>query len=219
MKKIDTSALVKKVDLFEKLAVYGDRGSFLKALAQDSNTDPKVKSIIQQIQALLRGANVTDDSITNPISNALIGNVVDVAAVASATMRAATKLSGVGQADTSSKLFNLWKELMHVSTGLGNSSSEPGEEVPESIKRPEEAAPALQGKTHGYPTIDKEEQRALGKILTIEGMGLPLEADGAFGPKTKAALQAFKQKFHLSSMTDAQALSWAKMLAETDKYR
>ena len=38
MKKID--ALLKKVEVFEKLAVYGDRKSFLKTLAQDIQSFP-----------------------------------------------------------------------------------------------------------------------------------------------------------------------------------
>lgn len=36
MKQID--ALLNKVEIFEKLAVYGDRKSFLKTLAQEINT-------------------------------------------------------------------------------------------------------------------------------------------------------------------------------------
>jgi hypothetical protein len=42
MKKIDT--LLKKVEVFERLAVYGDRKSFLQALAQDVQTFPPTSS-------------------------------------------------------------------------------------------------------------------------------------------------------------------------------
>lgn len=69
------------------------------------------------------------------------------------------------------------------------------------------------------PAVDKEEQKALSKIVTIEGIGVPLKIDGILGPKTLAAVKAFKEKFNLP-YTDRQALTWAKMMAETeDKYK
>ncbi len=40
MKQID--ALLNKVEIFERLAVYGDRKSFLKTLAQEINNTPDI---------------------------------------------------------------------------------------------------------------------------------------------------------------------------------
>lgn len=42
---VDTKAILKKAELFEKLALYGDRKSFLQALAQDSVWVDPIKNL------------------------------------------------------------------------------------------------------------------------------------------------------------------------------
>lgn len=224
-------ALVKKIETFEKLAVYGDRRTFLKSLAQDAaqeqfdrvgpNSEPSQEiSIIRQISAVLQDANVTDSSVLQPINNAMMFNKIDVGAIVDAAMRASKKMTGVADAAVSSKLFNLAQQLMRVSYRgeLSKVPHTPGGE--DEVVQPVSVTTIPQAKK-----IDKEEQRALGKILTIEGIGLPLDPDGILGPKTKAAIEAFKKKFKFNPftktyvLTDEDALTYAKMLSETDKYK
>lgn len=211
MKK-QLKTLINKVELFEKLAVYGDRGTFLKALAKDE-LDPTTKLVLQEIASLLQQAGITDEEVWNPLNNALVFSNVDMSAIRQAVTKASFRNPSIAHFPLINKLFQLVQQL-----GTTSSPAASNVELTPPVPAPEEKE-VSEKPTFSYPQINKEEQRALGKILTIEGLGLPLDADGLYGPKTKAALQAFKKKFNLSSWTDAQALTWAKMLAETEKYK
>lgn len=214
MSKFDK--LVTQIEMFEKIAVYGDRSSFLKALAQDS-LDPKAKSVIEQMRSLLQEANVTDPSILDPINNALMFNEVNFGAISNAVMKASNKMSSISGSDAASKLFQLAQQLV---PNAQTPKQEVLEEKPAGVPF---KALVNKGPGHG---IDKEEQKALGKILFVERLGLPLEPDGVLGPKTREALDIFKDKFKLElknkyrteKFTDDQALTFAKMLSELPKY-
>ena len=106
--------LIKKVEVFEKLAVYGDRSNFLKALAQE----------------------VTPTVGGTPEAEAYLA------------------------------------------------------QFPQNSSAPAPAKPQL-------PSIPLDVQEMLSKIVTVEGVGLPLQNDGQIGSKTKQALDAFRKKFNV----------------------
>lgn len=202
-------ALIRRVEMFEKLAVYSDRSSFLKSLAADS-LDSKTKNTLQQMANLLQQAGVTDEDVWDPINSALSFGHVNLGSIRQAVTSAAVRMTN---ADISEKLYQLAQQLISLPPGQSPVAPAQEDQVVEELV-------VTTPKPVQYPTIDKEQQRALGKILTIEGLGLPLDADGKLGPKTKAALQALRKRFNLSSYTDAEALAFAKMLVqETEKYR
>jgi len=206
MKK-QLDALVKKVEFFEKLAVYGDRGSFLQALARD-DLDPKTKALLEEMANLLAQAGVTDESVLNPLYNALEFGHVNLEAIRSAVTQAAVRDPSIANAGINQKLRQLAQQLTShpVPELINNTSPIATNEVPQ--------APA----PTGYPMMDKEEQKALSRIVTMEGIGIPFSPTGRFDKNTQIALQAFKKKFNISSMSDVKALTFAKMLAETAKY-
>jgi hypothetical protein len=69
-----------------------------------------------------------------------------------------------------------------------------------------------------YPRIDPKQQEALSKIVSIEGLGLPLAVDGKLGPKTRQALQAFKKHFGYTNLSDQSALQAVVLRAQDPKY-
>lgn len=110
MKKID--ALVKKVEFFEKLAVYGDRESFLKAIAQDQENE-QAKAIIKQMESLIKGAGVTDESILAPFGNATLFHNIDINAINSAVSKAmsSSQMTTIENADKVTQLIRLQQQL------------------------------------------------------------------------------------------------------------
>lgn len=67
-----------------------------------------------------------------------------------------------------------------------------------------------------FPMIDKKQQAALSKIVSLDGIGIPIAVDGLLGPETKSALKAFKNAYHMNGLSDAQALQHAQTLVETN---
>lgn len=203
MKKNET--LFKKVDFFERLAVYGNRSSFLKALAQENNIDPNTKAIIQEMKSLIMSSGVSGaDPILDPLNRALISNELDIDQVNNAVMNALTQMGGVSSAGASSKLFQLIGKLRP-------NLNSPASTMQQTV---------LDNKL--YPTIDKNKQRALSKIVTVKGLGSPLEIDGLLGPETKKAINLVKNDLKLNVnpyFSDDEVLTWAKMIAELPEFK
>jgi hypothetical protein len=74
-------------------------------------------------------------------------------------------------------------------------------------------------KISAFPPIDPKTQEALSRIVSIDGIGIPIATDGKLGPETKRALQAFKKKFNFINMSDKDALQAALMKGEDPKYQ
>lgn len=188
MKKIDE--LLKRVEYFERLAVYGDRSSFLKSLAQNSTpvyplsneeTNPGVapylpqpeqpeklddqkRRLLMQAQRLLQNAGAKSDAV----GNAIIFGKIDWNAIA-------REMMAIGV----SPLSDEYKQLQTIK----------GQLFPAA---PAGQAPAQQ--PQGYPPIDKKQQEALSYFVTMNRIGIPLSPiDGKLGPDTRRALEAAKK--------------------------
>jgi peptidoglycan hydrolase-like protein with peptidoglycan-binding domain len=96
----------------------------------------------------------------------------------------------------------------------------------EGIPQPEEGKPSPSpASTYTMPTVNitgklpsirKEQQGALNKIITNENLGNPIKTDGILGPETQQAINAFKKKFDPTNkyqLTNQKVLDWAEMLA------
>jgi hypothetical protein len=218
MKKTDS--LLKKAEFFERLAVYGDRSNFLKSLAQLKNpekgisypgdiadqqagAEKQLKSLVWQATQIF--AQLNPENIPAPF-NEIAGTKDWNAAIATLARVNLTpsnyNLTGLGP---ELKQLNSIREKMELLVGKSpSSSSAPTSEAPKAVD---------------YPSIETNKQEALSRIITIEGLGLPLKIDGKMGPRTRAALDAFKKKID-PTLSDAGALRKALDMVKTDpKYK
>jgi hypothetical protein len=123
-----------------------------------------------------------------------------------------TFLKALSQADSGAKQFYNLDEF-------GNPKKEGIPPVtPEDPGAHEPAMVMPADKISAFAPIDPKAQAALSKIVSIEGIGIPIAVDGKLGPETRGALKAFKRKFNYANMSDKDALQAALMKAEDPKY-
>jgi hypothetical protein len=208
------NSLFKKIEVFEKLAVYGNRSNFLKAIAQET-VDPKVKAIAAQMESLLKGAGVTDESILAPFGNVtLFGHPPDMAAISAAVSKAMTdpNMSTITNANALAQLTRLQQQLRIAATPADPGAGEAPMMMPTD-------------RITGYAPIDKQKQRAVFQFVLDEGLDpdkkiLPTgqidekDIDGKLGKQTRGALEAVKNYFaqHYPNnprMSDQQAMTAA----------
>ena len=89
------------------------------------------------------------------------------------------------------------------------------------------SAPSAQPKAQpaAMQTVDKGQQEALSRFLTVERLGIPLRTiDGRLGPETRQALDAFKKYYNQYATqkitSDQQALQLVKYIVDSspEKY-
>jgi hypothetical protein len=224
------NALLKKIEVFEKLAVYGDRRSFLKAIAQAGPTsydgdiadqakedakaaEAQKKTLLYQAQRLLQGAGAESSAIGNALLP-LSGKPADMNAI----------LSDINNALMTGKLSPLSNEYKQLKAIYGQlQAMRPAAPKDPGAGEPPMMMPA--DRITGYAPISKQQQQAVfqfvldekldqeGKILpggTID----PKFIDGRVGKQTRSALEAVKNYFaqHYPNnprMSDQQAMTAA----------
>jgi hypothetical protein len=221
MSKADT--LLKKATFYERMAIYSDRKTFLQALAQPAPVSHpgdleeealnKNKQLIGRALQLMQQSNV-DSNITAPLGNAVIFNKIDIPAIKKVieNVRLTGKISPLSPA---------WSELNSIMSQLQNTSSltqDPGVgESPMVFDHPTD-------RITGFAPIDQEQQEALSRFVTVNGLGLPLRVDGKLGPDTRKALDAFKKYLteknpEKPKLSDAQALETVKFIIDNSPQR
>lgn len=215
MSKFDT--LYKKIELFEKLAIYSDRGAFLKALAQQGS-DPKVLELVKQMESLIRGAGITDESILAPFVNvSIFNNAPDVGAIIRASSKARLQMTGLANGNEINQLIRLEQQLRVAGT-----TPDPGANEPPMVFTPD----PVKDQIKAYPPIDAKQQSALCRIVTIKGLTFvdPNKmSDGKLGPETRKALNAFKKYLtkkspNKRSISDQEALNIAENMDQNKAY-
>jgi peptidoglycan hydrolase-like protein with peptidoglycan-binding domain len=193
--------LIKKVEVFEKLALYGDRSSFLKALAQ--SVDSETQQVLQQIKDTLLQANVKNEKLFNLLNNGIMFPSQGLKA-----QEIITALNNLTYRNTNTTADDALKKAQQLAQQLMTAPRE----MPATVS-PSTKSPTFQ--------VTPDQQRALGKILTLKGFGVPIKTDGIFGPETQQALKLFKEKVldNYQNYTDAEALHWAEMLMELPQYK
>jgi hypothetical protein len=219
MSKAD--ALLKRATFFERMALYSDRKSFLRALAQVPVTIDKGtfagtfgNDARQQLESVMQDLSAfrVDPSITNVVStalNTLTG--VDKDGLVRALQAAAAKYPP----QASGQLQNLQSLIAKLSGPTGPTAEQQDDAAGgEHVTMPADHIKA-------FPPIDRDAQGALFRIVTIDGDGLPGKVDGLLGPETKKAINALKKRYNLgNTLSDAQVLTYAKMKAANDpKYK
>lgn len=215
-------SLFKKAEVYERLALFSDRKSFLKALAQNATpvapssldeNNPGVapfmnqapaglsaqqKQLLMQAQQLLQGAGVE----SNAIGNAVVFGRVDMAAITK-------EISSALMTGKLSPLSNEYKSLQSIQQQLAPSASPAGTSSQQGGSK----------NTGGYPPINPEDQKAVFQFAVETGNLVPdpekQKADGALGPETRKGLEGVKNYFaklypQNPRMTDQQAITAAK---------
>lgn len=173
------SSLVKKVNLFEKLAAKGSRKDFLKSLAQDLS---RAKELVSQVKTIMTNHNITDENILNGLGNVSLFGKTDPAALRGAANSARALMHALPPLAPNS--VNDQKTLMGIIAALNDmaGSQEPGTSE----------MPMDNSKQNQYPTIDPKIQKALNKVLVTTGRSTPIEVDGILGPETRNAINKIK---------------------------
>jgi hypothetical protein len=102
---------------------------------------------------------------------------------------------------------------------------QPGIPAPPASKNPEPVKQVHEIPTvniTGQPPIRRSQKEALSRVVTVDGIGMPIKADGILGPETQKAIDAFKKKFDPQSkykLTNQKVLDWAEMLSNEPKYK
>lgn len=187
MKKYDL--LLRKAEVFEKLALYGDRRAFLRAIAQGVPA-PLSNDLRQGIDSAMKDLTMTrpDDPRSTALSNKLQGfydgTSTDLGQLAQTLRDASNTIPG-----------NLTTQVQRILDLANKVQQQATPQTTES--EPAAAKPMVMPEAHiqSYAPIPKDIQEKLSKVNTVKGFGLPLtKLDGRIGPETKAALNEFKTR-------------------------
>jgi len=194
MKKL--SSLINKVEMFEKLAVYGSRSVYLQTLAQAPNLDEALNQFNDSIHSWLSGSGrsvgipASLRGAVQVLSTALQTGTSDVKTVqkiysAAVALSDSSSLNGLAKSE--------WDSLVApAASAVAAASSAGSDELhPKTIDMGETPATV--------PSFPKRLQRKLNDILVdpVTKMSLIsyLAEDGLLGPSTKKALDKFRAIF------------------------
>ena len=190
MKKID--ALLKKVEVFEKLAVYGDRRNFLRTLAQQNTVTPDIKQRLESLLKDISSIKPSSTELQNQLMSAIRGDLDPVA------LRTAV----ITARDTIPTATNKpqWDKAQQLLGMLQNPAPAQSEE--QTINMP---ANHISGhKPAQFNQGVKDVQIFLNKELTKDNGGqasiLSVDTDGKLGPETSRALKNWGDKNNLSGI-------------------
>lgn len=180
--------LIQKIELFERLAVYGDRESFLQRLAQANNLTPQMK---QMLESTLKNVTSVGGQVPGvaqfqgPLMDALNSENPNMTALQNALQHISTQFVGKfgpndPRAQQAQQLFGMTQ------------SQAPAAAPAQSFGPPSSLAPNQ--KKQKLTPIDPGVQKVLG-----------VTPDGWMGDETRAALAKYKQSKD-PSMTDAEAM-------------
>lgn len=210
------SSLVKKIELFEKLAKHGSRRAFLHSIASDD-----AKALVAQVRAIMGKANISDETILNGLGNVSLFGKTDPTSLRQAAQAASSlmlKISPLAYADGAKDQ----NTLMGIAARLNAmaKAQEDGEPEVMDFGVGGNMGTKKEDRVVGYPPIDTKVQEAIERIVVIEGQGLPMKIDGRIGPETRGAINRFK-KYILKDekMSDKDAFAKALEMVQQPKYK
>lgn len=189
MKNINS--LVKKIEMFERLAVYGDRSAFLQSLAQEFGVNPKVKSVVEQMLSVMH--KITDETITSPLRNIYFGKV-DIQAITDACGKA--MLDPTLLPNEKLKLQELSRQLTVAA-----------QKSPEDTKTEKNFEQTSNKIMQSFPSIPMDVQEKLNEIAKNRMAGLfpgGIAVDGKLGPETRKALNALRAELNFGGKNDEE---------------
>lgn len=247
----ELKSLLKKVEVFEKLALYGDRRSFLKSIAQMDpsaiNTNENSNQVIQAINDLnnsiqswiknsaerqsdlpggmiaglpqgmrtpaevMRKATISDSNVSSDMFNIDTYSKIYLAA---RNLAAVANLGDMGDNAKKAWMTNVFPKASNVISLVGKEIQkikqyQSENSFPETPNEPSQVADNTAPNNlsapnkASYPSIPRDVQEQLSRIVSVDGIGLPLKRnDGLLGPETKAALDNFRQKYNVPGNFD-----------------
>lgn len=174
--------LLKQATSYEKLALYLDRSTFLKALAQ--NKDPDLLSPEEKE----RYFNL--DQFGNPTPNGV------------------PSVPSVDTLPIKEKMPYLNPEFQKQLVDSGRITQQQSDEAKQRYYASQSDGTQSGSIGNGEP-IDKQQQEAVSYAVTMAGAGIPITNDGVMGPETRKALQEFKNLAGKPQMSDRDALALA----------
>lgn len=220
MKKLDD--LFKKVEFFEKLATYGNRSSFLQSIAKMEVSDD-LMNLFLQARGLLKKAGLEGSKAESLLSNAILYKNVDLNDVISELDKVRHSAPpSLANAAAMSQLNTIIGSIVDFNKNHGSVNFEdlppaPGGLAPRNPSTTSSTSNSNEASWTGL-SIGPEIQAALNKMLFLDGTDKALELDGKLGPKTQAALQAFKKKYNAEKMDDSRASQYAWLMAKDDRH-
>lgn len=192
MSKFDS--LVKRAEQFEKLAIYGDRKTFLEAIAGKVVTlSGPMKAEVGAVTNGPLGWGENTQAVINKLTDLMSAPNVNTDDLANALQEAASKLPKSAPQSHMQAVQDLIAKVQQLGT--------PENMVTwHDLRSKEDATPTTTPTPakSNYPAIAKETQDQLNQILLPYGkIAVPLQLDGSLGQKTQAALNAFKQTYNL----------------------
>lgn len=219
--------LVKQTELFERLAVFGDRASFLKSLAQaptDFNgqiraaltaLDTAVSSWISSHGEAQKG--LPNSSVTKGIPSSLWSASATIKSLMKATQYDADQLAQAQQAarqlgavatftDMSQQGKQAWAQIVNPSVTALLGAIKSQNNYFASIPAPDAEAPASQPASNTAPTAAVSTPAQAAPIAPalqdklnrlLIDKMLPIKLDGRMGPETLNALKLFRAKYNV----------------------
>ena len=206
MKKID--GLLKKVELFEKLAIYSDRKSFLRTLAQQNTITPDIK---QKLESLLKDISAIKPSSTelqNQLMSAIRGDLDPVA------LRTAV----ITARDTIPTATNKpqWDKAQQLLGMLQNPAPDQSEEQVMNMPADHVSGHKPAQFNQGVKDVQIFLNKALAKDVGGQASILSIDTDGKWGPETAKALKNWGDKNNLSGIPLTAVFTAAQAQATTN---
>lgn len=183
MKNYDS--LMKRVELFERLALYGSRKTFLQSLAQETaftqQFGPDVRALLETVSKDFGALGVDQDpSITVEVADALNNfESINLPALIKALQKATTYYPRDRAAGQLGNLRLLITKLQNPQT----SSQEVAQQT----------TPPSKSKSSPSPIMYDPYVKALQQFLIAGPWGLQKGVDGKFGPDTMGALKKWQE--------------------------
>ena len=216
--------LIQNIDLFQRLALFGDRSTFLKALAQDVLTSFPNETLSDLLNEISTRANSLAkewenvDQASSPAANNLRDYANSLAQVSIPSYFsnrealdekvhdikrwASIMLSNLAKAP--SQLANQVKPLQDALGKIEQNVANFYRNVAGlSYSGEPSQAPSETVRTDSKPVASKltnipqDIQELLNKILVPAGEIVPLKTDGILGPDTQKAIETFKTKYNV----------------------
>ena len=199
--------LFQRVELFEKLSLYGSRSSFLKSIAQQAGLSPQARELLSRLIDNV-AAFPSMSALLSPLQNALDAPAPDLATLTQAVQQAETALTNAGP--DHAPQAQIAQQLLTSLQGPTKPAAETGQ--PTSVSAPK--APA------GVVRIDPEVQQLLSQFMVDNNLGPPLpKIDGIITPggPTRWALNKIKQVLKSPGMSDNEVFSLLKMPGQVER--
>lgn len=200
------NSLVKKAEVFEKLALYGDKSSFLKKISQRTpdagaglDALGKITSLGRSILELFKGAFIQNKSpyLQSKISNLELFLDTGLNAKTARALRdylVKTEKEIASDPDYANLFKQLDKYVVEIDqllTTVESAYQQSLQDAGEVKTLTPNDLPSVPKTDKKYPAIPKETQ------VQLNGLGSPVKLveDGILGPDTQKALKWFKDTF------------------------